>query len=79
MQEDTGAAFDGAGDWVSRYEAGLAAWRARDFTAAIGSFEKVLEIRKNDVASVLMIERCRHQIENPSADDWDGTSIARTK
>ena len=79
MQEDAGAAFDGAGDWVSRYEAGLAAWRARDFTAAIDSFEKVLEIRGDDAASVLMIERCRHQIENPSADDWDGTSIARTK
>jgi adenylate cyclase len=72
-------ALDGASDWVSRYEAGLAAWRARDFTAAIGSFEKVLEIRKDDAASALMIERCRYQIENPSADDWDGTSIARTK
>jgi adenylate cyclase len=79
MQGDAGGAFDGASDWVNRYEAGLAAWRARDFTAAIGSFEKVLEIRQDDAASVLMIERCRHQIENPSADDWDGTSIARTK
>jgi len=39
----------------------------------------VLEIRKDDAASSAMIERCRHQIENPSADDWDGTSIARTK
>ena len=79
MKHDVGAAFDGASDWVSRYEAGLAAWRARDFTAAIDSFEKVLEIRGDDAASALMIERCRHQIENPSADDWDGTSIARTK
>jgi adenylate cyclase len=79
MQGDAGSVFDGASDWVSHYEAGLAAFRARDFTAAIGSFEKVLEIRQDDAASVLMIERCRHQIENPSADDWDGTSIARTK
>jgi adenylate cyclase len=69
----------GAFDWVASYEAGLAAWRAGDFTAAIASFEKVLELRHDDAASVLMIERCRHQIENPSADDWDGTSIARTK
>ena len=28
------------------YESGLAAFRARDFTAAIGAFEKVLEIRR---------------------------------
>jgi adenylate cyclase len=69
----------GASDWVVCYEAGLAAWRSGDFTAAIASFEKVLEIRGDDAASALMIERCRHQIENPSADDWDGTSVARTK
>jgi adenylate cyclase len=79
MQGDAGSAFGGASEWVSRYEAGLAAWRARDFTAAIGSFEKVLEIRQDDAASALMIERCRYQIENPTTDDWDGTSIARTK
>jgi adenylate cyclase len=79
MQGDVGAAFDGASNWVSRYEEGLAAWRARDFTAAIGSFEQVLEIRQDDAASALMIERCRHQIENPSADDWDGTTVAKSK
>ena len=71
--------FDGKPDWVAAYEAGLAAWRAGDFTAAIGAFEKVLEIRKDDAASALMIERCRHQIENPSGEDWDGTTVARTK
>ena len=72
-------AFDGALDWVASYEAGLTAWRAGDFTVAIASFEKVIEIRPDDVASALMIERCRHQIENPSAEDWDGTTVARTK
>ena len=69
----------GAVDWVDSYEAGLAAWRTRDFTAAIASFENVLGIRKDDTASVLMIERCRHQIENPSTDEWDGTTVARSK
>jgi adenylate cyclase len=71
--------FDGALDWVKSYETGLAAWRAGDFTAAIGSFEQVLEMRQDDVASALMIARCKHQIENPGAGDWDSTSIARTK
>ena len=71
--------FTEALDWVKSYEAGLTAWRARDFAAAIGAFEKVLEIRKDDVASSMMIERCTQQLANPASDDWDGTTIARTK
>ena len=66
-------------DWAISYEAGLAAWRARDFTAAIAAFERTLEIRKDDAASSAMIERCRQQIENPAGEDWDGTTVARTK
>jgi adenylate cyclase len=69
----------GAPDWVEAYEAGLAAWRAREFTAAIAAFETAKEIRGGDAASSLMIERCKQQLENPAAEDWDGTTIARTK
>ncbi len=71
--------FGGSTDWIKAYEAGLASWRARDFTAAIGAFEKALEIRNGDAASSAMIERCKQQLENPAGDDWDGTTIARTK
>jgi adenylate cyclase len=71
--------FDARPEWVAAYEAGLAAWRAGDFTAAIAAFEKVLEIRHDDTASVVMIERCRHQLENPAGEAWDGTTIARSK
>ncbi|MDE5455065.1 adenylate/guanylate cyclase domain-containing protein [Bradyrhizobium sp. CSA112] len=69
----------GAPAWVASYEAGLAAWRARDFSAAIGAFEKVLEAREHDAASLTMIERCRQQLEHPAGEDWDGTTIARSK
>ena len=71
--------FDGSLDWVKCYETGLAAWRARDFTAAISAFETVLDIRPHDTASSVMIERCTQQIENPAGEDWDGTTVARTK
>ena len=71
--------FDGSLDWVKCYEAGLAAWRARDFTAGIAAFEKVLAIRPDDAASSAMIQRCKQQLENPGAEDWDGTTVARTK
>jgi adenylate cyclase len=72
--------FTDASGWVESYEAGLASYRARDFTAAISSFEKVLGLRTGDQASSLMIERCKQQLENPTGgDDWDGTTIAKTK
>jgi adenylate cyclase len=69
---------DDARDWVKAYETGLAAWRSGDFSGAIGHFEAAANAKGADVASSLMIERCKHQIENPSA-DWDGTTVARTK
>jgi len=69
----------GTPDWVSVYESGLASWRARDFTAAITAFSRVLELRKEDAASSVMIARCQDQLENPAPEDWDGTSIAKSK
>jgi adenylate cyclase len=66
-------------DWVKFYEAGLAAWRGGDFTAAIGAFEKTLELRSNDAASSVMIERCKAHRDNPAGEDWDGTTVALTK
>jgi adenylate cyclase len=64
---------------VQAYEAGLASWRAGEFTAAIEAFEKTRQIRNDDAASTAMIERCKQQLENPTTEDWDGTTIARTK
>ncbi len=71
--------FDARPEWVAAYEAGLVAWRAGDFSAAIAAFQKVLEIRHDDAASVVMIERCRQQLEHPAGEAWDGTTIARSK
>ena len=75
MADETG----GVPDWVKAYEAGLACWRARDFSAAIAAFEQVLQMRSGDAASSVMIERCRGQLANPSGEDWDGTTVARSK
>jgi adenylate cyclase len=69
----------GTPDWVKSYEAGLESWRAGEFTAAIAAFETAKEIRKDDAASTVMLERCKQQLENPAGEDWDGTTIARTK
>ena len=64
---------------MKSYEAGLESWRAGEFTAAVAAFENAEHIRNGDAASAAMIERCKQQLKNPSAEDWDGTTIARTK
>jgi len=75
----TGEFTDGSG-WIKSYEAGLASYRARDFTAAISDFERVASLRTEDQASSLMIERCKQQLASPTDDDdCDGTTIALTK
>ena len=71
--------FTDSAGWVESYEAGLAAYRARDFTVAVRDFEKAQHFRKRDQASSMMIERCKQQLEAPTGDDWDGTTIAQTK
>jgi adenylate cyclase len=65
--------------WVERYQSGLASYRARDFAAAILDFEKVVALRNQDLASSMMIERCKAQLEMPTGDDWDDTTIALRK
>ena len=66
-------------DWVKSYEAGLASYRARDFAAAIAQFEMGLSLRKQDQASLLMIERCKQALAGATGDDWDDTAVALTK
>jgi adenylate cyclase len=56
--------------FVALYESGLAAYRAREFTAALTCFQKVLNMRVHDEPSTMLIERCRRLIASPPADDW---------
>jgi adenylate cyclase len=65
--------------WVGLYESGLAAYRARDFAVAMQHFEAAIADRGHDQASSVMIERCKQQLEQPADDDWNDTTIARTK
>jgi adenylate cyclase len=66
-------------DWVRLYESGLASYRARDFAAAIDAFEKVIGLRKQDQASLMMIERCKRALAAPDGENWDDTAVALTK
>ena len=46
--------------WVALYNAGLAAYRTRNFAVAVSLFQQVLEARPSDQPARMMLERCSH-------------------
>ncbi len=66
-------------EWIRSYEAGLTSYRARDFAAAITAFERAQNLRTQDQASLIMIERCKGAMLEPADKEWDGTAIASKK
>jgi adenylate cyclase len=65
--------------WRAHYEDGLAKYRDRDFSTAIGCFEAVLSARPHDGPSSLMLERCRSLVESGADDGWSPVAVLRTK
>lgn len=62
------------------YEEGFQFYLNRDWEKAINSFEKVSEIYgQRDVASKLLIERCKSLFKNPPPVDWDGVFTRTSK
>jgi adenylate cyclase len=51
---------------------GLEQYRARDFRAAIATFEEVLQENPADAPSAMYIDRCRRLSHDPPEEDWDG-------
>jgi class 3 adenylate cyclase/TolB-like protein len=60
-------------NWLSLYEAGLEAYRARNFSAAIDSFQTLLTINESDKPSQVMIERCSLLLKAQPKGDDDAT------
>ncbi len=65
--------------WVALFDSGLAAYRSRDFVGAASFFQRVLDARASDPPARLMLERCRHYLASPPADDWEATNAMKTK
>lgn len=62
--------------WPSLYEAGLAAYRARDFSGAMRLFLMLLMVRHRDRPARAMIQKCLRLLAAPPGEDWDAaTSI----
>jgi adenylate cyclase len=71
----------GAGppNWVALYDSGLAAFRSRDFAAAIVFFQQVLETKASDQPARMMLERSRQFLTSPPAADWEATNAMKAK
>jgi adenylate cyclase len=65
--------------WIAQYEAGLAAYMARDWDQAISCFTAADDLRGGDPASRIMQERCHQYRDTPPPADWDGTAISARK
>lgn len=59
--------------FVESYHNGLQAYRRRDFSQAVGYFEKTLGLKPGDKPSLLFQKRCRAFSSDPPPADWDGT------
>jgi hypothetical protein len=51
----------------------------RKFDEAKEMFAKALQVDKEDGPSKLYYVRCKHYIENPPPEDWDGVFSMTTK
>ncbi len=51
---------------------GVAAYRRRDWSAAVGRFATALDFNPADLPSRIYLDRCRHYADHPPADGWDG-------
>jgi adenylate cyclase len=57
---------------LGHYRDGLELMRERRFEAAVACFEQALALHPGDSLSALHRDRCRHLLEHPPGDDWDG-------
>ncbi len=54
-------------------------YKLMDFDSAKTYFIKALKIDPEDGPSKLYYARCKHYLENPPPEDWDGVFVMKTK
>jgi adenylate cyclase len=76
-----GMAERGAGppSWVALYDSGLAAYRMRNFAAAMSFFQQLLAARASDQPARIMLERCSQFLTSPPEEDWEATNAMKAK
>lgn len=54
-------------------------YKLMQFAEARDFFAKALRLDVNDGPSKVYLARCKHYIENPPPEDWDGVFVMQTK
>lgn len=71
---------EGAQTLITTFAQGLAAFKGQKWDEAIATFDRVCkEIKPNDFASNMYIQRCEAMKLEPPGDDWDGVFTMKTK
>ncbi len=50
-----------------------------NFKEALALFDEALKIDPEDGPSKVYFERCKHYMESPPPEDWDGVFVMKTK
>jgi hypothetical protein len=61
------------------FSEGRKRYKIMEFKDALDHFAKALQIDPEDGPSKVYHARCKHYIENPPPDDWDGVFVMTTK
>ena len=56
---------------IEHFHEGLAAYRRRDWEAAIAAFARALRVRPDDGPSVLYMRRAQEFLRQPPPPDWE--------
>jgi hypothetical protein len=54
-------------------------YKLMEFQDARDSFAKALSLDPEDGPSKVYLARCKHYMENPPDEDWDGVFVMKTK
>ncbi|MCX7657004.1 MAG: tetratricopeptide repeat protein [Treponemataceae bacterium] len=54
-------------------------YKLMEFSQALSYFVEALKVDPNDGPSKVYYLRCKHYIENPPPEDWDGVFVMTTK
>lgn len=54
-------------------------YKLMQFEDAKKSFARALEVDPEDGPSKVYYARCKHYIDNPPPEDWDGVFVMKTK
>ena len=65
--------------FLHMYTKGLGHYRQREWQAAIGAFERALDLYPEDYPCQIYVERSDLYRSSPPPDDWNGVFILRTK